>query len=124
MHFSVRDFSRGWQGSRVRMNARKGWRLAPLYLLWCLWREIKRIILESKEMPLCRFKDSFLKILYFWVIGSYSFCVNSYVDFFGMIEIVKDGNIAGLGRGTPPPTSPHEKKIDPQPRDGMGQGSH
>jgi hypothetical protein len=42
------------------------WKMMPLCLLWCLWRELNDMCFEDRERILEELKSLFFNILYLW----------------------------------------------------------
>jgi hypothetical protein len=57
------------------------WKLVPLCLLWCLWRERNDKSFEDPEITLEEIKCLFFYTLYFWTAAFVSSLVISYHDF-------------------------------------------
>uniref|UniRef100_A0A5B7CDX7 Reverse transcriptase zinc-binding domain-containing protein n=1 Tax=Davidia involucrata TaxID=16924 RepID=A0A5B7CDX7_DAVIN len=76
-----------WQGTRVNRSVKKAWNMASICLLWCTWKERNRRTFEDVERPLFSFKDSFLRLLYFWMTEAFYVNVESYVDFLGSLRL-------------------------------------
>jgi hypothetical protein len=67
-------------------RAKEAWRLAPLCLLWCIWRERNVRLFEDEETSMIELWKSLLNMLYFW-IASHN-CLNNftYVDFLNLFS--------------------------------------
>ncbi|KAA8516348.1 hypothetical protein F0562_016641 [Nyssa sinensis] len=59
MPASLKDLFHEWSGTRVKGEARKAWKMAPLCLTWCIWSERNQRILEGEELPPFVFKALF-----------------------------------------------------------------
>jgi hypothetical protein len=42
------------------------WRMAPLCLMWTIWRERNARCFEDKEMIMAELSNGFLQLLFFW----------------------------------------------------------
>ena len=57
-----------------------------LCLLWCLWCEWNAQCFEGDELSAVKLKYIFLKTLYEWASLTYSFSVDVFLDFFGILS--------------------------------------
>jgi len=57
------------------------WRMVPLCVLWCLWREKNDRYFEDRERNLEELKSFFFNTLYLWTTAYISPLVISYHDF-------------------------------------------
>jgi hypothetical protein len=62
------------------------WRLAPLCLLWCIWRERNARLFENIETSMVELRKRLLNMLYFWIVSHN--CLNNftYVDFLNLFS--------------------------------------
>ena len=60
MHSSVRRNLLGWHGSFVGKKREKAWRVAPLCLLWTIWKERNRRAFDDVERNDQEIKSIFL----------------------------------------------------------------
>jgi hypothetical protein len=54
---------RGQLGSRSVLDA---WRMSPLCLMWCIWRERNARCFEDREISVEELKNILVKSLYTW----------------------------------------------------------
>jgi hypothetical protein len=62
--YKVLANSRGQVGSQ---NIVEFWKMAPLYLIWCIWREQNARSFEESEISVVELKFVMLKALYPWM---------------------------------------------------------
>jgi hypothetical protein len=65
-------------GSR---NILEVWRLAPLCLMWCIWRERNARSFEDRETSVVELKNIMFKSLYTWIAAYNSLPFSSFSDF-------------------------------------------
>jgi hypothetical protein len=46
----------------------KVWRMAPLCLMWIIWRERNARCFEDTELTMVELSNRFLKLLFLWVV--------------------------------------------------------
>jgi len=63
-------------------HAKEAWRLAPLCLLWCIWRERNARLFEEVEL-----RKRLLNTLYFWIAAHHSLSVFTYVEFLNLFSV-------------------------------------
>jgi len=75
-----------WSTSVGYGRAKEAWRLAPLCLLWCIWRERNAWLFEDVETSMVELRKRLLIMLYIW-IASY-LCLNdsTFVDFLNLFS--------------------------------------
>jgi len=71
-----------WRGQLGNRNALIISRLAPLCLVWCLWREWNTMSIEDHENGLLNMKKMMLQSLYIWRVAWNSFPISNFSDFF------------------------------------------
>ena len=64
--YLVKDLLSGWSGFPIRERARKLWLAAPLSLIWAIWKERNRVVLEDGIFSLHRLELSFISALISW----------------------------------------------------------
>ena len=62
----LKDLFLGWTVFPIKKRARKLWRVAPLGLLWAIWKERNRIVFDDVPFSLSRLKSSFVSLLISW----------------------------------------------------------
>lgn len=68
----VSDLLGSWRGQLGNRNVLNIWRLAPLYLMWCLWRERNARSFVDCENGLLELKKMMLPTLYIWRVSWHS----------------------------------------------------
>jgi hypothetical protein len=63
-------------------RAKEAWRLAPLCLLWCIWR-----LFEDVETSMVELRKRLLNTLYIWIASHHSLNVITYVDFLKLFSV-------------------------------------
>jgi hypothetical protein len=56
------------------------WRLAPLHLMWCIWRERNARSFEDRENALLELKN-ILQSLYTWIAAFKSLPISTFMRF-------------------------------------------
>ena len=79
---SVRETFLGWCGSFVGKKSKKTWKLAPLCLLWAMWKERNRITFDNEEFSVHRLKYSFVCSLWSWIKLYIDVCPLFLINFF------------------------------------------
>jgi len=85
---TVLELLTSWGASVGYGHAKEAWRLAPLCLLWCIWRERNARLFEDVEISMVELRKCLLNMLYIW-IASHHFCLNdfTYVDFLNLFFV-------------------------------------
>jgi hypothetical protein len=68
-------------------HAIKAWRLAPLCLLWCIWRERNARLFDDVETSMVELRKRLLNTLYFWIALHHGLSVFTYVDFLNLFSV-------------------------------------
>jgi hypothetical protein len=68
-------------------RAKEAWRLAPLCLLWCIWRERNARLFEDIEISMVELQKRLLNTLYIWIASHHSLNVFTYVDFLKLLSV-------------------------------------
>jgi hypothetical protein len=58
-----------WRGQKGHRIALEVWRLAPLYLMWCIWRERNTRSFEDSEIAMLELKKILFQSLYTWIVA-------------------------------------------------------
>uniref|UniRef100_A0A5B7BQ21 Reverse transcriptase zinc-binding domain-containing protein n=1 Tax=Davidia involucrata TaxID=16924 RepID=A0A5B7BQ21_DAVIN len=83
---SIKNLFFCWGGVCVRKDVKKIWKVAPLCLVSCLWRERNSRTFDGKEQSIPTFKNSVLSLLHFWIKESFPCHVDSILDFVGSLR--------------------------------------
>jgi hypothetical protein len=67
MNGRVLDLMACWKGQRGNKMVMKVWRMAPLCLMWTIWKERNARCFEDKELTMAELSNRFLKLLFLWV---------------------------------------------------------
>ena len=57
--YLARDLLIGWKTTPIKKPDRKIWLVAPLYLIWAIWKERNEVVFENAEFSLPRLKNPF-----------------------------------------------------------------
>jgi len=82
---SVLELLNSWGPAIGCVRAKEAWRLAPLCLLWCIWRERNARLFEDVETSMVR--KRVLNMLYIWIASHHSLNVFTYVDFLKLFSV-------------------------------------
>jgi hypothetical protein len=66
MNGRVIDLLACWKGQRGNKMVLEVWRMAPLCLMWTIWRERNFRCFEDKELTMAEISTRFLTVLYQW----------------------------------------------------------
>ena len=83
---SVRELFACWSQKRCRGSQRLAWRVVPLCLFWCIWRERNLRAFENIENSLIFLKASFLSSLFLWMRRDLPSSPSSLVVFWGELH--------------------------------------
>jgi hypothetical protein len=61
--------------------------LAPLCLLWCIWRERNARLFEDVETSMVELRKRLLNTLYIWIASHHSLNIFTYVDFLKLFYV-------------------------------------
>lgn len=64
-----------WGAAIGSGHAKEAWRLTPLCLLWCIWRERNARLFEDVETHMVELRKRLLITLYFWIASHHSLSV-------------------------------------------------
>jgi hypothetical protein len=78
---TVLELLNSWGAAIGYSHAKEVWRLAPLCLLWCIWREWNVRLFEDVGTSMVELRKRLLNTLYIWIASHYSLNVFTYVDF-------------------------------------------
>jgi len=63
---SVKDMLGSWRGQKGNRTSLQIWRMAPLCLMWCIWRERNARCFEDCETDLSNLKRKMFQMLFMW----------------------------------------------------------
>jgi hypothetical protein len=84
---SVLELLTSWGAASGSRHAKEVWRLAPLCLLWCIWRERNARLFEDVETPMVELRKRLLNTLYSWIAPHHSLSVFTFVDFLNLLSV-------------------------------------
>jgi hypothetical protein len=84
---SVLELLNSWGAAIGYGRAKEAWRLAPLCLLWCIWREWNERLFEDVETSMVELRKRLLNTLYIWIASHHSLNVFTYVDFLKLFSV-------------------------------------
>jgi hypothetical protein len=77
----VRELLVSWGGQEGCRNILEVWRLAPLCLMWCIWRERNARNFENRETSVEELKKIIFNSFYTWIAAHNCFLFSSFSDF-------------------------------------------
>jgi len=83
---TVLELLNSWGAAIGCGHAKEAWRLAPLCLLWCIWREWNARLFDDVETSMVELRKRLLNTLYFWIAPHHSLSVFTYVDFLNLFS--------------------------------------
>jgi hypothetical protein len=66
---SVKDMLGNWRGQKGNQTLIPIWRMAPLCVMWCVWREWNARCFEDCETSLINLKKLVIQTLFLWRVG-------------------------------------------------------
>jgi hypothetical protein len=81
---SVKEMLGSWRGQGGNRLLMPIWRIAPLCLMWCLWKERNACSFEDCETDLINLKKLVIQTLFMWRVTIQSMAECSYSDFLDM----------------------------------------
>jgi hypothetical protein len=76
-----------WGAAIGSRHDKEAWRLAPLCLLWCIWRERNARLFEDVETPMVELRKQLLNTSYSWIAPHHSLSVFTFVDFLNLFSV-------------------------------------
>jgi hypothetical protein len=70
-----------WRGQRGNRIVLQIWQMAPLCVMWCLWRERNARSFEDRELGIIELMKRVLQTLFSWRVSWHSSQVSMLVDF-------------------------------------------
>jgi hypothetical protein len=83
----VLELLNSWGAAIGYGRAKEARRLAPLCLLWCIWRERNARLFEDVETSMVELRKRLLNTLYIWIASHHSLNVFTYVDFLKLFSV-------------------------------------
>lgn len=80
---SERDVG-SWRGQKGNRTLMPIWRMAPLCLMWCIWRDRNTRNFEDCEIGLINLKKLVIQTMFMWRVKIQSMSECSYSDFLDM----------------------------------------
>ena len=71
----------GWKAKGMEKRQRKVWRMVPLCLFWCIWKEGTQRIFCEEEISKQRLKETLLKSLMEWYHDAMGMEIATMLDF-------------------------------------------
>jgi hypothetical protein len=84
---TVLELLNSWGAAIGYDRTKEAWRLAPLCLLWCIWRERNARLFEDIETSMVELRKRLLNTLYIWIASYHSLNVFTYVDFLKLFSV-------------------------------------
>jgi hypothetical protein len=83
---TVLELLTSWGASVGYGLSKEAWWLAPLCLLWCIWRERNARLFEDVETSMVELRKCLLNMLYIWIASHH--CLNdfTFVDFLNLFS--------------------------------------
>jgi hypothetical protein len=78
---SVKDMLGSWRGQKGNQTVISIWRMAPLCVMWCVWKERNARYFEDCETNLINLKKLVIQTLFLWRVRLQSMTDSSYSDF-------------------------------------------
>jgi len=87
MPHTVLELLNSWRAAIGYGSAKEARWLAPLCLLWCIWRERNARLFEDVETSMVELRKRLLNTLYIWIESSHNLNVFPYVDFLKLFYV-------------------------------------
>jgi hypothetical protein len=84
---TVLELLNSWRAAIRYGSAKEAWRLAPLCLLWCIWRERNTRLFEDVETSMVELWTRLLNTLYIWIASHHNLNVFIYVYFLKLFSV-------------------------------------
>jgi hypothetical protein len=83
---TVLELLNSWGASIGYGRAKEAWRLVPLCLLWCIWRERNSRLFEDRKTSIVELQKRLLNMLHIWIVPHH--CLNdfTFVDFLNLFS--------------------------------------
>jgi hypothetical protein len=83
----VLELLNSWGAAIGCGRAKEAWQLAPLCLLWCIWRERNARLFEDVKTSMVELQKRLLNTLYIWIVSHHISSVFTYVDFLKLFSV-------------------------------------
>jgi len=83
----VLELLTSWGASFGYGSAKEVWRLVPLCLMWCIWRERNVRHFEDIETLMVELRKRLLNMLYIWIASHHSLNVFTYAGFLNLFSV-------------------------------------
>jgi len=87
MPWRVLELLTSWGVSFGYGPTKEVWRLVPLCLMWCIWREQNARYFEDVETSMLELRKLLLSTLYIWIAAHHSLNVFSYADVLNLFSV-------------------------------------
>jgi hypothetical protein len=77
----VMDCLRSWRAQKGNHTVLQTWRMVPLCVMWCLWRERNARNFEDREIGLMELNKRVIQTLFSWRVMWHSLQVSTLTDF-------------------------------------------
>jgi len=84
---TVLELMNSWGAAIWNGQLKEAWRLAPLCLLWCIWRERNARLFEDVETTMVELRKGWLTTLYSWIAPHHSLSVFTFVEFLNVFPV-------------------------------------
>jgi hypothetical protein len=78
---SVTDCLGSWRAQKGIRTVLQTWRMMPLCVMWCLWRERNARNFEDRELGLMELKKRLIQTLFSWRVMWHSPQVSTFAEF-------------------------------------------
>jgi hypothetical protein len=78
---SVTDCLGSWRAQKGNRTVLQTWRMVPLCVMWCIWRERNARNFEDRELGLLELKKRVIQTLFSWRVMWHSPQVSTIADF-------------------------------------------
>jgi hypothetical protein len=83
---TVLELLTSWGASVGYGHDKEAWRLAPLCLLWCIWRERNAWLFEDVETSMMELRKRLLNMLYIWIASHHCLNAFTFADFLNLFS--------------------------------------
>jgi hypothetical protein len=84
---TVLELMNSWGAAIWNGQLKEAWRLAPLCLLWCIWRERNARLFEDVETTMVELRKGWLTTLYSWIAPHHSLSAFTFVEFLNVFHV-------------------------------------